>query len=271
MKALLLVPGLMLTMLFAPTVPARATLAAAPAALQVDGRQFLEYDTAGDGLAVEAVGDLDRATHVAILIPGVDTKLANFDTGLGGVRMRAPAFWAQQLYGQMQAVNPLEPVAVIAWLGYDTPNGIGLDAIREDKAAQGAAALDTFVADLTAQHPGIGSITVVGHSYGSVVAGLAAPGLGPRVKNIIAIGSPGMGVKNAAQLHTGAKVYAGTAPSDWTKWIPGVRLFGAGHGTHPTDRSFGALPLPVAGVQGHDGYFVSGTASLRAMAELALR
>jgi hypothetical protein len=230
----------------------------------VDGRQFLEYDTAGDGRAVEAVGDLAHATHIAIVVPGVDTTLANFDHGLGNVERRAPAFQARQLYAQMTA-RTREPVAVIAWLGYDPPEGIGLAAVREDRAKAGAAALVSFVDGL----PKV-DVTVIGHSYGSVVAGLAAPRLGVNVQDIIAIGSPGMGVDKRADLHTTARVWAGTAKGDWTRWIPGVRIFGLGHGTRPAEPEFGALPLPVGGVANHDSYFVTGTGSLDAMAGIAV-
>jgi hypothetical protein len=234
---------------------------------QPAGRQFLEFDTRGDGRAVEAVGDLAQATHIAIVIPGVDTTLANFDHGLGHVERRAPAFQARQLYGAM-AARTSEPVAVVAWLGYDPPEGIGLAAVREDRAAAGAKALVSFVDTLATAHPAA-AITVIGHSYGSVVAGLAAPRLGPSVHDIIAIGSPGMGVDKRADLHTAARVWAGTANGDWTRWIPGVRIFGLGHGTLPADPEFGALPLPVGGVANHDSYFVTGTASLSAMAGIA--
>jgi pimeloyl-ACP methyl ester carboxylesterase len=250
-----------------PTVP-NAAVAPAPF-VSFDGRHFLEYDTTGDGRAVEVVGDLATATHIAIIIPGVGTALANFDHGLGNVERRAPAFQARQLYRQMADLAPDEPVAAVAWLGYDTPEGLGMAAVREDRAAAGATALVSFVDTLAADHPSA-TITVVGHSYGSVVAGLAAPRLNGAVHDIIAIGSPGMGVDHAADLHTTARVWAGTASSDWTKWIPGIRVLGLGHGTRPATPGFGALPLPVSGVQGHDGYFVAGVPTLRAMAEIAL-
>jgi len=55
------------------------------------------------------------------------------------------------------------------------------------------------------------AVTLIGHSYGSVVTGLAAPGLSRNVHDIVALGSPGMGVSRAADLHTGARIWAGTA------------------------------------------------------------
>jgi hypothetical protein len=97
------------------------------------------------------------------------------------------------------------------------------------------------------------------------VLGLAAPRLDPAVTDLVALGSPGMGVRRARDLHTRARVWAGTAPNDWSRWVPGVRIGGAGHGTRPSARSFGALPVPAGDVDGHDGYFVPGTRSLAAV------
>ncbi|MEU0554828.1 alpha/beta hydrolase [Dactylosporangium sp. NPDC006015] len=170
--------------------------------------------------------------------------------------------------GAAASVGRRGGVAVIAWLGYHPPGGIRLDAVREDAAASGADALLRFLRDVDAPR-----IVLVGHSYGSTVIGLAAArldaGTGGRVTDIVALGSPGMGVDRAADLRTTARVWAGTAPGDWTRRLPGLRILGAGHGTHPTDPAFGATPLPVEGVTGHDGYFVPGTASLDALAALA--
>ncbi|MEV4510480.1 alpha/beta hydrolase [Dactylosporangium sp. NPDC049525] len=223
------------------------------------------------GLAVEVVGDPSTAATVVVLVPGVDTTAANFDRGLGGVQRRAPAWQARQLAGRAAALAPpgAGSVAVVAWLGYHPPHGIRLAAVREDAAATGAAALLRFLRDVPAPR-----IVLVGHSYGSTVIGRAAArldaGLGGRVTDVVALGSPGMGAGRAADLHTTARVWAGTAAADWTRRLPGGRLLGAGHGTHPTDPAFGALPLPVGGVTGHDGYFVPGTESLDALAAIAI-
>ncbi|MEU4421860.1 alpha/beta fold hydrolase [Actinoplanes sp. NPDC024001] len=233
------------------------------------GRQILALDRRGDGLAAEVIGDLATANRVAILVPGVATELANFDTGLGGVRHRAPAWQARQLHDQARALAPGTPVAVIAWLGYDTPDGVRREALREDRAATGALALERFVAGLVQDRPER-QITVIGHSYGSIVAARAASRLGPQVTDIVAIGSPGMGVPDRASLNTSARVWAGSAPDDWIRRIPGVRIFGIGHGRSPIDPDFGALPLPCADTVGHDGYYQPGTSSLRAMAEITL-
>ncbi|GGQ85282.1 alpha/beta hydrolase [Couchioplanes azureus] len=231
------------------------------------GRQILALDLRGDGRIAEVLGDLRDATRVTVLVPGVDDTLANFDTGHGGVLRRAPAWQGRQLYARMRADQPGARVAVVVWLGYDPPEGVRREAFREERATAGARALDRFVDGLVVGRPGL-AVTVVGHSYGSTVAGVAAHGLNERVTDIVAIGSPGMGADSAADLQTSARIWAGTAPGDWTRRLPGVRLLGAGHGRLPIDPAFGALPLPCGNVDGHDGYFEPGSAALQAMASI---
>jgi pimeloyl-ACP methyl ester carboxylesterase len=229
------------------------------------GRHFLEFDPAGDGQAVEVLGDLTRAKRVAILVPGVDSTLADFDRGLGGVPRRAPGVQARALYQQLAKRST--DTAVIAWLGYDAPDGIGLTAATEGRARTGARALTAFVQDLLRQRPGV-NVTLIGHSYGSMVVGFAAKRL-PEVSDVIALGSPGMGVRTAADLG-GARVWTALAPNDWIRHIPQVRVLGLGLGKRPSSAGFGATALPTGGVAGHDYYLVPGSTTLRAVTDIVL-
>jgi pimeloyl-ACP methyl ester carboxylesterase len=226
------------------------------------GRQILGYQPGGDGRIIEVVGDLTSATRIAVLVPGSDTTLSDFDGGLGGVQRRAPARQARQL---LAASGP--GTAVVAWLGYDTPKGIGRAAIRSEWAESGAGALVRFVDGLVVQCPHA-TVTVIGHSYGTVVLGHAARRLPAAVTDLVAIGSPGMDVSRASDLHTNARVWAGSDPTDWTLRLPNIRILGAGHGTNPTAAGFGARPLRVGDAAGHDGYFVSGTDALASIASV---
>jgi len=231
------------------------------------GRHFLSFDPHGDGTAVEVVGDLAKADRIAILVPGVDNTLKNFDRGLGGVARRAPAVQARAVYWKLRGTDRKAKVAVVAWLGYDTPEGIGLAAVREQRARAGADALTSFVDGVQRQRPGA-AVTLVGHSYGAIVVGLAAPRL-PRVHDVIALGAPGMGASHASDLG-GARVWSALAPNDWMRRIPQLRLFDLGHGRRPSDPSFGANPLPTGGVEGHDYYLTPGSATLDAVATVVL-
>ncbi len=251
---------------------ARAAMAAAGppyAGWAAAGRTFLLFDPAGDGFAAEVLGDLATADRIAVLVPGVGTTLADFDRGLGGVARRAPAVQARHVYDALREQAPQQRVAVVAWLGYDPPGGWGLAVATEDRALTGAAALNRFVRGLTAQRPAA-TVTLIGHSYGSVVLGLAAPRLPAQVTDLVALGSPGMGVDRAADLGSSARVWAGQAAGDWIRRVPGVRVLGLGHGRHPADPEFGARPLPTDGVDGHDGYLQPGSPTLGAVAALIL-
>jgi pimeloyl-ACP methyl ester carboxylesterase len=267
MRTTFLLGAAALLVLTLPGVPAPA--AAPPVArpaIATAGRDFLAYDP-DDGTAVEAIGDLDTATRVAVLVPGVGTRLADFDRGLGGVARRAPAVQARALYARMRGIDPAARVAVVAWLGYVPPSGLNLAAVREDRARTGARALVAFVRALLARRPGA-AVTLVGHSYGALVVGLAAPHL-PQVHDLVVLGAPGMGADRASALG-GARVYSALARPDWMRRVPQLRLLGFGHGRRPSSPGFGATPLPTAGVAGHDYYLVPGSATLAAAADVVL-
>ena len=267
MRTTLLLGTIALLALTLPGVPAAAVPARpVPPAVATAGRAFLAYDQ-GRGTAVEAIGDLDSATRVAVLVPGVGTRLADFDRGLGGVARRAPAVQARTLYARLHAADPAVRVAVVAWLGYLPPSELNLDAIREDVAGAGARALVAFVRALLEQRPGA-AVTLVGHSYGALVVGLAARRL-PQVHDVVVMGAPGMGIDRAADLG-GVRVYSALAPQDWMRRVPQIQVLGFGHGLRPSSPGFGAIPLPTDGVAGHDYYLVPGSATLAAVSDIVL-
>ena len=70
------------------------------------GRKLLLFDPAGTGRVVEVLGDLSTAHRIAVLVPGVDNRLADFDRGLGGVQRRAPAWQARQLSPPRRPTRP---------------------------------------------------------------------------------------------------------------------------------------------------------------------
>lgn len=242
-------------------VPAAMMAAGEPyAGWARSGRHFLSFDPRGDGRAVEVVGDLATADRIAVLVPGVDTTLPNFDRGLGGVARRAPAVQARALYEAARSADPGARIAVVAWLGYDPPEGLSLEAARDLRARAGAANLVAFVRALPAR----AAVTLIGHSYGALVVGLAAPRL-PRVADVVALGAPGMGAAHASDLG-GARVWSALAADDWIRRVPQLRILHLGHGRRPSAPRFGARALPTTGVAGHDGYLCPGSATLGAVA-----
>ncbi|GLY82418.1 alpha/beta hydrolase [Actinoallomurus iriomotensis] len=244
----------------------RAMDAAGPPYRGRAGR-YLLFDPRGDGRVAQVFGDLATADRIAVLVPGASVRGANFWTGAGGRRFRSLSVQADGLYREGARYRPGR-FAVIAWLGYETPKGVNAAEAREDLARAGAVALDRFVAGLVADRPRA-TVALLGHSYGSTVIGLAARRLPRQVTDIAVFGSPGMGVTDVTRLGTTARVWAGQSRRDWIRWVPGIRLFGLGHGTKPADPAFGARVFATADVSDHDHYLAPGTDSLSALARIA--
>ncbi|GAB3940056.1 hypothetical protein GCM10027614_23130 [Micromonospora vulcania] len=251
-------------------VTAAAMRAAGPpyADWAADGRRFLAFDPRGDGRAVEVLGDLVDADRIVVLVPGVGSTLADFDRGLGGVARRAPAVQAGQLYRALRTADPAARVAVLAWLGYDPPDGV-LTAAGWASARRGAVGLTGLLRELAGHRPSA-TITLVGHSYGALVVSLAAADAPPQVTDVVSLGGVGAGVQHADELPDGRRFWAAEASTDWIRRVPPVRLPGLGYGRRPGDPAFGARPLPVTGVAGHDGYLVQGSPTLVAVATVVL-
>ncbi|MCG8925787.1 alpha/beta hydrolase [Lentzea sp. CC55] len=199
---------------------------------------------------VAVVGDLGTARDVVVVVPGSDVDVDRFDRTIG--RM------AVNLHEQAGR----DDLAVIAWLGYRTPQGLGVDAMTGSLARQGAAELVDFVRALRTD----ARIHVFGHSYGSVVVGLAAPDLD--VADIVFTGSPGVRAGSAGELGTRAKVWAVRLDGDWMRFVPNVRLFDLGHGTDPASDGFGASVLRFGGGK-HDTYYEPGSETLAALVRIA--
>ncbi|MFI2782621.1 alpha/beta hydrolase [Streptomyces sp. ALB3] len=228
------------------------------AGLARPGRQILAFDPRGRGQVAEVFGDLRSARHVSVVVPGSDIDAGTFDRR--GDVYGTPAGMAKSLYAETGPGH-----AVIAWAGYTTPVGLGLDAATGGLAEAGAGRLTRFTAGLAAD--ALPAPAVFCHSYGSVVCGLAASGLG--AADLVVLGSPGMRAGDVAGLRTGARVWAAKADTDWIDDVPHVEVAGLGHGADPAGEEFGARRVPAEDAVGHTGYFVPGTDSLRAFAAIA--
>ncbi|WP_328913364.1 MULTISPECIES: alpha/beta hydrolase [unclassified Streptomyces] len=233
--------------------------------LLADGRQILAFDPTGTGRVAEVLGDLDTATRISLVVPGVDTDILNFERP--AKPYTAPVGMARALYGAERHDEPRARTAVIAWADYTTPNGIGLEASTGTLAARGAVRLEALLTSL----PRHAEVSLFCHSYGSVLCGVAAPDLPRgRVADIAVFGSPGMRARHAADLHTSAHVWAARDDNDWISDVPHLEFAGLGHGADPVSDSFGARVTSSAGASGHAGYFAPGTASLANFARIAL-
>jgi hypothetical protein len=237
-----------------------AVLSALPPALTKSNQvRVLGCDSRGRGLVVLALGDPAIARNVAVLVPGSDTDLHSLDDP---ARPQRPLGWARALH---DAAGP--DTAVVLWVGYPTPEGIGIDAALGRLARDGAAALTTFVSHLRSARTGPPlHLTVIGHSYGAVVVTIAASRLA--ADDLVLLGSPGARARSVRELHTSARVWAARTAGDWTRLIPRLRIGDLGHGTDPTSAVFGARLLPVDGTSGHSGYFRPGSAALAGLARV---
>jgi len=218
-------------------------------------RQILAFDPRGDGRVVEVLGDLAHADRVVVYVPGNAKRLEDFDAGTPDRPRTAPGAVARTLRA---AIHPSARTAVIAWLGYDTPENIDVVAARSVRAKDGARSLTRLLRVL----PHRARVSLVCHSYGTVVCGRVAAR--HRVANVVALASPGMDVRSARSLK--ATVWAGRAADDLIRFAPHVRVAGLGHGADPMSPSFGAHRIDTTGAHGHEGYFVPGGRSLHDIA-----
>ncbi|WP_031043051.1 alpha/beta hydrolase [Streptomyces sp. NRRL F-5650] len=237
--------------------------AAADRSLADPSRHLLAFDGRGAGQVTEVLGDLAHADRVAVLVPGSDTGIDTYG------RFRAAAL---ALHRQLVAEAPAGTrTAVVAWLGYATPGTVSTTVVTTDRADGAAPELRDLVADLRRITGPDTRLSLLCHSYGSVVCARAAHGLA--VSDIALVGSPGTGSDTAAGLHAEARIWAGRGAGDWVEHVPhvSVGLFGTtvGFGTDPVSPDFGARVFD-AGEGGHSDYFDTGSRSLTNLARIAL-
>lgn len=234
-------------------------------AMAAPGRHFLSFDGRDGGRSAEVFGDLADAGRIAVLVPGSDTGLDSY----GRFRAGAEAL-RRELHDRAGGVPgaPGAAGAVVAWLGYATPGTVGPESLTAGRAEAAAPRLRAFVRSLTAARPGV-RISLLCHSYGSVVCGRAAAGL--RVADVVLYGSPGVGAGSAAGLRTSATVWAGRGADDWVGDVPHVRIpllvTTVGFGPDPVSPDFGACAF-AAGPGGHSDYLDPGSVPLRSLARI---
>ncbi|WP_102140882.1 alpha/beta hydrolase [Mycobacterium hubeiense] len=228
---------------------------------------LIGLDTSGDSTkAIVSVGNPDEADHVSVTIPGMGSQKDAGGTIEGMVRegtlMRSEAMTQLENAGRGN-----ETVATVAWLGYDTPPGIA-EAGADARATGAAPVLSNYLESVeVTSASGDPHLTLVGHSYGSVVSGMALnEGANAVVDDYVAYGSPGFYAMDEADLGMQqGHVFVMQAPDDPIQnldkvdWLPGLGW----RGGDPADGSFvqlsteaGTTPDGVyrAGASGHSEY-----------------
>lgn len=208
-----------------------------------------------------SVGPADTAAHVAYVVPGFGAQpgpdLADLVTS------------ARDVYDQARTSAPGTSVAVIAWLGYQTP---GWAQVAFDSRARAGAAL--LARDLeglrAARSQSSPHLTLIGHSYGSTTVSLALRDTAVQVDDAVFLGSPGLLAERASDLPVrGGHVWVGAASGDEISHL-------SRFGVDPAARSFGAHRFPAecpAGtplVAQHTRYLDAHTPSLRTVAAIVV-
>ncbi|MFI8204903.1 alpha/beta hydrolase [Streptomyces sp. NPDC085937] len=229
----------------------------------LSARQLLYFDGRGAGLVTEVLGDLGHADRVAVLVPGSDTGIDTYD------RFRATALALHQRLTR-EAPTGMR-TAVVAWLGYETPGTVSPSVATTGRAEAAAPGLRVLVADMRSVAAPRARVSLLCHSYGSVVCARAAAGLD--VDDLVFLGSPGTGAGTAADLRTRARVWAARGAGDWVEHVPHLdaELFGTtvGFGTDPVSGEYGARVF-AAGDGGHSDYFAPGSLSLTNVTRIVL-
>jgi hypothetical protein len=166
-------------------------------------RQLLLLDLSAErAQAAIARGNVDTADDVAVFVPGLSANVADgltvYDDTMGQLQRRAEL--------ESSRADPVRAAtaAVVTWIGYQAPQLgmelIGDNSVASDHAARrGAASLVPFLRGIGSARGQEVHLTLLGHSYGSTVAGLAlrqATG----VADAVFFGSPGIGTSRANDL-----------------------------------------------------------------------
>ncbi len=248
---------------------------------------LLRLDLAGEGRAVVALGDPDRADNVLTHVPGMTADLASF----GGELARA-----ERVAVRAAETGPRSATSAVLWLDYDAPDFVD-EAASARRAEAAAPALRQFQEGLRAGHDGPAARQVVlGHSYGSLVVGKAAAADGFEADSVVFVGSPGVGVDSAHDLRVrSGEVWSSTSRSDIIQYaavgpiglardlavagsvpVAGpVLAFGRPErdlwfGHNPSDPGFGARVFASSPGGGHVGYWEPGSPSLDTLAAITL-
>lgn len=192
----------------------------------------------GDGRVAVAVGDLDTATDVAVMTPGISTDMGDAPKYAG---------YMGNLYEATRYNGDGSSVATMFWLGYDAPTGpFDPATATEGRAEDGGERLaDAFDGLRASREDDPAHMTAIGHSYGSTATSYAAGDFDLPADDVVLIGSPGAGpADHAGDFSVGEDhVYVGRDSRDLVATLGDegwVGKGGIGLGTDPSSEDFGA-------------------------------
>lgn len=259
---------------------ASVILALDDAAARGQTAQLLVYDPddpPAQGAVAISLGNLDTAADVAVVVPGV----GNSPTAIGDSLATVGRLGDEV---QQQGGRDRGPTATVLWFGYDIPaswpsdagttslaqkiadSGLALNAVNADTAAD---RLRAFTGTLRTVIPQAASLTLIGHSWGSIVVSQALRKMGRSagVSRAVSMGSPGAGylvsTANDYAAVDASEVYVVALPGDPvpTGFVDSLadtaiplapmlrrKLFGADpgpYGVDPAAPDFGATVIDV--------------------------
>ena len=242
-----------------PDATARA-VAAEMAALEAEGQQVQLHTLDLDAdLVGFAIGDLDTADAVGVLVPGTGNTAEEDLDGL--------VEDAEGVADAARAAAPGLDVAALAWMAYRTPPDL-VEAGKDHYARAGGPKLDRALDGMAATRAVSGTpaarTTVIAHSYATVVVDAAADAPGELAADrVVLLGSPGMD-DTAASLEV-PEVYDALGGDDdlirtvaWSGW----------HGTPTEWTGYGSTGLPVQDETGHSDYYDPDHPTLAAIGEV---
>lgn len=233
-------------------------------------RGLLDYNLRHDPpLAAVAIGETsaERSGKVTWMIPGMANKLGDKDSTLTG--------WtngAINLYNEQQQMED-GPHMVVAWIGYDPPALLpDTSVFAGDRARAGAARLSQELDGQYAADRILGGnphpfTSVVGHSYGTVVAANAAALLHHDLQSVVFVASAGIErhIPDASFLNVeGGPQHVYTTESS-KDGVAGLGRLGSAR-ADPRDSSFGGRVYSSEGDLAHhleptDGHDATGSGS----------
>ena len=240
--------------------PSLAAIVAITSALALKGkfvRQLVAFKTGLRPLAAIAVGNMDTASQITVLVPGMNATVASSMPAL-----TTNAITVQNAQKVHNLTDKRESgLAVVAWIGYDTPT---LPEVNlSNKAKVGAVALQGFFEGATAARGWTAgeNLSVVAHSYGTTTASIALTKT--PVENFTMLASAGLqgNIDTVGDLLVDKKnIWVSKAAGDGTAFW-GQRLE---HPVDPSTAEFGArvfssedATLTGKQLQGSDGHDLS--------------
>jgi hypothetical protein len=243
----------------------------------VPSRRLLTVDPEGEGRAAVVLGDLATADYVTYLVPGmfftIDGQINDWTDDAARIYDEQVS-WLN-LIGETNSGEASKTVAVVAWMGYETPDLTSITSL--ELAGEGRDAIASAVQGLLAERAGNEPyVSIIAHSYGSTAALMALTEYDFEIDALSVIGSPGSAAQSVDELHVrDGNVFVGEAAWDP---VPNTAFFGS----DPGSDSYGAKHINVSGGVdritnevlaasiGHNGYFTAGSESVRNLALIGI-